>query len=157
MMEPTNAKGTPQVVACCISEHKGTRKHTVDALELKVGLGIVGDAHAGKWHRQVSLLSEEAVDTMRAKGLTLAPGDFAENILCKGIDLPTLPIGTVLHVGECVLAVTQIGKTCHNDCEIRRLTGMCVMPTDGIFCIVLHGGKVVPGDAIRIVGEDELA
>lgn len=146
-----------RVVACCISEKKGTRKHEVPELRLVVGSGIDGDAHAGAWHRQVSLLADESVDRMRERGLELAPGDFAENILTKGIAVRELPIGSVLAIGECRLVVTQIGKECHNDCEIRRLTGMCVMPTDGIFCVVARGGVVRPGDEIRLMGEGELA
>ena len=145
------------VVATCISEKKGTRKHPVDSIELVVGKGIEGDAHAGNWHRQVSLLADESVDLMRAKGISLAPGDFAENVLTRGIDVKKLPVGTTVAVGPARMVVTQIGKTCHNDCEIRRLTGMCVMPTDGIFCVVTRGGTVRAGDEVRVVGEDELA
>jgi cyclic pyranopterin phosphate synthase len=145
------------VVATCISEKKGTRKHPVDSIELVVGKGIAGDAHAGTWHRQVSLLANESVDLMRAKGIGLAPGDFAENVLTRGIDVKSLPVGTTVAVGPARMVVTQIGKTCHNDCEIRRLTGMCVMPTDGIFCVVTHGGIVRAGDEVRVMGEDELA
>lgn len=145
------------VVATCISEKKGTRKHPVDSIELVVGKGIAGDAHAGTWHRQVSLLANESVDLMRAKGIDLAPGDFAENVLTRGIDVKSLPVGTTVAVGPARMVVTQIGKTCHNDCEIRRLTGMCVMPTDGIFCVVTRGGIVRAGDEVRVMGEDELA
>ena len=144
-----------RVLACCISTKKGTRKTPVDHLDLAVGKGIEGDAHAGNWHRQVSLLADEAVERMRAKGLELHAGDFAENVLVSGMDLKELPVGTVLDDGTARLAVTQIGKTCHNDCEIRRLTGMCVMPTDGIFCIVIRSGALRAGDTIRIVPEDE--
>lgn len=147
-----------RVLACCVSEKKGTRKHEVPELQLAVGMGIQGDAHAGSWHRQVSLLANESVDRMRERGLELKAGDFAENILTEGIAVRELPIGTVIAVGDRVrLVVTQIGKTCHNDCEIRRLTGMCVMPTDGIFCVVARGGAVRPGDEISVMGEDELA
>ena len=99
-----------EVIAVCISEKKGERKHPVPEITLRCGHGIVGDAHAGNWHRQVSLLPEESVDTMRAPGLELHPGDFAENILTRGIALKTLPVGTRLRVGETVLEITQIGK-----------------------------------------------
>lgn len=116
---------------------------------MKENHGIIGDAHAGSWHRQISLLAQESVDEMRRTGLTLHAGDFAENILTEGIDLKHLPVGTVLRVGKTRLQVTQIGKECHNDCEIRRLTGKCVMPTDGIFAIVLTGGTIQPGDEIE--------
>ena len=138
------------VTAVCISEKKGTRKHAGPSIEVKRDPGIVGDAHAGNWHRQISLLADESVDTMRGKGVELQPGDFAENILTRGIELKTLPVGTVLRVGETRLQVTQIGKECHNDCEIRRLVGTCVMPTQGIFAIVLTEGTIRPGDTISV-------
>ena len=140
-------KGT--VLAVCISEKKGTRKHPVPSFMLKENHGIVGDAHAGAWHRQISLLADESVDKMRAKGAILQAGDFAENILTQGIDLKSLPIGTRLMIGEALLEVTQIGKECHSDCEIRRLTGQCVMPTEGIFAVVVKGGEIRPGDSIQ--------
>ena len=139
-----------QVVSVCISEKKGTKKHPVAEISLRPHHGIVGDAHAGDWHRQVSLLANESVDRMRKEGLTLAAGDFAENILTEGITLRTLPVGTVLRAGEVRLEVTHIGKECHNDCEIRRMTGMCVMPTDGIFAVVLNEGVIRPGDQIEV-------
>ena len=140
-----------EVIAVCISEKKGERKHPVPEIALRRDHGIVGDAHAGNWHRQVSLLAEESVDTMRALGLTLAPGDFAENILTRGIVLKTLPVGTRLRVGETVLEITQIGKQCHNDCAIKKTTGRCVMPTEGVFAVVLEAGAVRPGDKIEIL------
>ena len=138
------------VVAVSLSEKKGTRKTPREAIELVVGSGVAGDAHAGNWHRQVSLLPEESVDRMREKLPELSAGDFAENILTRGIDLKGLPVGTALAVGEAELIITQIGKTCHNDCEIRRLTGTCVMPTDGVFAVVTRGGLVRPGDPITL-------
>lgn len=151
-------KGT--VLAVCISERKGTRKHPISEISLKENYGIVGDAHAVDEyagdvrneyrHRQVSLLADESVDKMRLMGATLGAGDFAENILTNGIDLKSLPIGTRLNVGNAELEVTQIGKECHNDCEIRRLTGQCVMPTEGIFTVVIKGGTIRPGDSIEI-------
>lgn len=139
------------VEAVCVSERKGTRKHPVDAIELVVGAGVSGDAHAGNWHRQVSLLPAEAVDTLRDILPELAPGDFAENILTRGLDLKALPVGTVLTVGTAELVVTQIGKTCHNECEIRRLTGKCVMPSEGIFCVVTRDGVVRVGDRVTVM------
>ena len=139
-----------QVVSVCISEKKGTKKHPVAEISLRPHHGIVGDAHAGDWHRQVSLLANESVDRMRKEGLTLAAGDFAENILTEGITLRTLPVGTVLRAGEVRLEVPQIGQECHHDCEIRRMTGMCVMPTDGIFAVVLNEGVIRPGDQIEV-------
>jgi len=143
----------PSVVAVCLSEQKGTPKHPVPALELRVGIGIPGDAHAGPWHRQISLLAEESVDQMRAAGLELPPGIFAENILTRGLDLKSLPVGTVLRAGTALLAVTQIGKECHNACAIRQAVGRCVMPTDGIFAVVLKSGAVRPGDEIKVAEE----
>ena len=139
-----------EVIAVCISERKGIRKHEVPSIRVQCGHGIVGDAHAGNWHRQISLLAEESVDKMRALGLTLQPGDFAENILTRGLELKSLPIGTRLRVGETLLEVTQIGKKCHNDCEIKKLTGSCVMPTEGIFAIVLQEGEIFPGDTVAV-------
>lgn len=138
------------VVATSISVKKGTRKVPQESIALEVGLGVQGDAHAGAWHRMVSLLPEESVDEMRQMLPKLAAGDFAENILTRGLSLKELPVGTVLEVGECELAMTQIGKKCHNDCEIHRITGKCVMPTDGVFAVVTRGGTVRPGDPIRI-------
>lgn len=138
------------VVAVSISEKKGTRKKPQESIELVVGHGVAGDAHAGNWHRMVSLLPEESVDSMREVLPNLSAGDFAENILTRGLSLKELPVGTVLTVGECELAMTQIGKQCHNDCEIRRLTGKCVMPTDGVFAVVTRGGTVRPGDPIHV-------
>ena len=139
-----------EVIAVCISERKGIRKHEIPSIRVQCGHGIVGDAHAGNWHRQISLLAEESVDKMRALGLTLQPGDFAENILTRGLELKSLPIGTRLRVGETLLEVTQIGKKCHNDCEIKKLTGSCVMPTEGIFAIVLQEGEIFPGDTVTL-------
>lgn len=140
-----------QVVSVNISERKGIRKHRVPEIQLKCKHGIVGDAHAGDWHRQISLLAEESVDTMRALGVALHAGDFAENINTVGIDLKHLPVGTRLRIGETEVEVTQIGKECHSDCEIRRLTGKCVMPTEGIFAVVVTEGTVRPGDEIEIL------
>ncbi len=145
------ARGAATVEAVCVSEEKGTRKHPVDAIELVVGEGVSGDAHAGNWHRQVSLLPAEAVDELRDRLPDLAPGDFAENILTRGVDLKALPVGTVLRAGAAELVVTQIGKECHTACEIRRLTGRCAMPTEGIFCVVTRGGTVRAGDSLEVV------
>lgn len=138
------------VLAVCISEKKGVQKHPVPEIQLKRDHGIVGDAHAGNWHRQVSLLADESVDTMRAAGLTLMPGAFAENILTRGIALKTLPVGTRLRVGGVLFEVTQIGKQCHNDCAIKKAAGKCVMPTDGIFAVVLEEGTIRAGDNITV-------
>ena len=140
------------VTAVNISERKGTRKHQVPYIDLRLHHGIVGDAHAGDWHRQVSLLADESVDTMRAAcPIPLDAGVFAENINTRGIELKTLPVGTRLRIGEAELEVTQIGKQCHNDCEIRRTAGTCVMPTEGIFAIVMKEGRVQAGDKIEVL------
>ena len=142
------------VTAVNISEKKGVRKHEVPYIDLKCHYGILGDAHAGDWHRQVSLLAEESVDKMRALGLdNLTPGAFAENISTRGIDLKSLPVGTKLKIGEVLTEVTQIGKECHNDCAIKKATGQCVMPTEGIFVIVLRGGRVQKGDPVKVIAE----
>ena len=138
------------VIAVCISEKKGTAKHPVELIELKKRHGILGDAHAGDWHRQVSLLATESVDKMRRIFPDIPVGAFAENILTEGLQLSTLPVGTKLAVGECLLEITQIGKECHKDCAIRRQVGDCVMPREGAFAIVLTEGTIRPGDAIRI-------
>ena len=136
------------VLAVCISENKGERKKPVEAVELRENHGIVGDGHAGEWHRQVSLLAQESIDKMRALGLDVNAGDFAENITTSGIELVTLPIGSRLQIGETVLEVTQIGKECHTRCAIFYQAGDCVMPKEGIFARVITGGTIRPGDEI---------
>ena len=140
-----------RVLAVCISTRKGEKKHPVEAITLKIDHGIVGDAHAGHWHRQISLLASESVDKMREKGLTLEAGDFAENILTEGVALRTLPVGTRLRVGETELEITQIGKECHSDCEIKKKVGICVMPAEGVFAIVKREGTVKAGDEIEVL------
>lgn len=140
-----------KVLAVCISKKKGTAKHQVDAVEMRVDWGIVGDAHAANWHRQVSLLGQESADKVIAQGLKIKPGAFAENILTEGLVLYTLPIGTQMRLGTSLVEVTQIGKECHQGCAIRELTGDCVMPREGIFVKVLEDGMVKPGDAIQIL------
>ncbi len=137
-----------QIVAVCISENKGERKKPVESADLQPEHGIVGDAHAGEWHRQVSLLAQESIDKMRAMGLDVSAGDFAENITTSGIDLVSLPVGARLQVGEALLEVTQIGKECHARCSIYYQAGDCVMPREGIFTRVLSGGSIRPGDRV---------
>ena len=139
-----------KVLAVCISENKGERKQPAEEVELLENHGIVGDAHAGEWHRQVSLLAQESIDKMRALGLDVTAGDFAENITTSGIDLVSLPIGTQLQVGETLLQVTQIGKECHTRCAIFYQAGDCVMPKEGIFAAVVTGGIVRAGDRILL-------
>ena len=140
-----------EVVSVNISEKKGTVKREVPEIHLKLRHGILGDAHAGDWHRQISLLAEESVDKMRSLLPGLEPGAFAENINTRGLDLKSLPVGTRLRLGETVVEVTQIGKECHNDCEIKKRTGKCVMPTEGIFAVVVTEGTVRKGDKIEIL------
>ena len=143
-------KPSGKVLAVCISERKGTMKHPVSEVLLRAGHGIEGDAHAGPWHRQVSLLATESVELMRAVLPELPAGAFAENILIEGLEPKTLPIGTRLRVGGALLEVTQIGKECHKDCAIRQQIGDCVMPREGIFARVLMGGTVRPGDPVTV-------
>ena len=140
-----------KVVAVCISEKKGTMKFEVPEISLKKQHGIVGDAHAGDWHRQVSLLGSESVEKMKKTFPHIPIGAFAENILTQGITLYELPIGTRLRVGEALLELTQIGKECHSDCAIRKQVGDCVMPREGVFTKVLEEGVVRAGDSIEIV------
>lgn len=139
------------VVSLNISRVKGMKKEPVGEVTLRVDHGIEGDAHAGDWHRQVSLLARESIDRMIERGIDLAPGDFAENITTEGIDLPTLPVGTRLAVGETVLEVTQIGKKCHSGCAIFRQVGDCVMPREGIFTKVIRPGVIRPGNKVEVV------
>jgi len=141
----------PHVMATCISEKKGVRKVPVEAVTLRENHGIVGDAHAGDWHRQVSLLAEESIEKMRRLGLDVKSGDFAENITTSGIELVSLPIGTCLRVGEALLEVTQIGKECHTRCAIFYQAGDCVMPKEGIFAKVITGGVIRPRDEVRVI------
>ncbi|MDD7035841.1 MAG: MOSC domain-containing protein [Firmicutes bacterium] len=137
--------------AVCISEKKGEQKHDIGEAVLVEEHGIDGDAHAGKWHRQVSLLAVESVaKVQKALNFELKAGDFAENILTEGIELYTLPVGTKMTIGDAEAEVTQIGKECHQGCAIRELAGDCVMPREGIFVRVLKGGRVKIGDKVQV-------
>jgi MOSC domain-containing protein YiiM len=138
------------VVSVCTSAEKGIQKSPVAEVWTRAGHGIDGDAHAGPWHRQISLLADESAAKMRAAGATVGPGDFGENVLTAGIDLTALPIGAVLAVGGARLEITQKGKECHTRCAIFEAAGSCVMPTEGIFCRVLEGGPIRPGDPLRV-------
>jgi MOSC domain-containing protein YiiM len=140
-----------EVVAICCSEKKGEQKTLITSAVVKEDFGIVGDAHAGPWHRQISLLAQESIDKMRQKGLVLKHGAFAENIVTRGIDLLSLPVGTVLTLGEICLEITQIGKECHQRCAIYEQAGDCVMPKEGIFARVISGGVLRSGDSIGFV------
>ena len=141
----------PSVVAVCKSRKKGTRKEAVAEGLFKEDYGLTGDAHADcLTNRQVSLLAMESIDKMQSLGLKLQPGDFAENITTEGIDLIHLPVGSrILVGGEVILEVTQIGKECHTACAIRRQVGECIMPEEGVFARVVHGGLVRPGYIVK--------
>ena len=140
------------VLAVCKSEDKGTKKKPVESGLVKEAFGLVDDAHADCTpHRQFSLLAEESIEKMRQMGVNVGPGDFAENLTTQGIDLPRLPIGTRLLVGqEVLLEVSQIGKECHTRCAIFQQVGTCIMPLEGVFARVIRGGVVKPGDPIEV-------
>ncbi len=140
------------IQAVCISERKGEQKHPVETIHLRPGHGIEGDAHAGNWHRQVSLLGQESVDRLQEKvSIRLFPGAFAENILCGGIALCRLPVGTKLRVGSALCQVTQIGKERHAEGATRAQAGDSVMPREEIFAVVLEEGDTRPGDEISVL------
>jgi len=141
-----------RVVSVCTSAVTGVQKSPVAEVVARADHGIDGDAHAGPWHRQVSLLADESAAKMRAAGARVGPGDFGENVLTAGIDLTALPVGAVLAVGGARLEITQKGKECHSHCAIFDVVGTCVMPTEGIFCRVLAGGPIRPGDPVRVEG-----
>jgi MOSC domain-containing protein YiiM len=143
----------PSIVSINISTQKGVRKTPVEQCELIPNHGIKDDAHAADWHRQVSLLAVESIQTIIDKGLDVKPGDFAENITTKGIVLHTLPVGTRIKMGDVETEVTQIGKECHHGCEIRKLTGDCVMPREGIFVKILNQGTVKTGTEIKVLSD----
>ena len=142
-----------KIIAVSRSEHKGTKKINVLEGVLKENYGLVDDAHADSCtHRQVSLLAIESIEKMRRLGFTIGPGDFAENLTSEGIDLVSLPIGTRLSIGKgIILEVTQIGKECHTGCAIYRQIGKCIMPKEGVFAQVVHGGLVRAGDSIEVL------
>ena len=144
-----------EVIAVCTSRRKGTVKKNVGRAKLRVDWGIEGDAHAGNWHRQVSLLAWESIEKMRAKGLNVREGSFAENITTRGLELHTLPVGTKMRLGSALVEVTQIGKLCHSKCAIFQMVGDCVMPREGIFVRVLEEGEVAVGDPIEVLSLPE--
>lgn len=139
------------VIAVSISARRGIPKTNVESARLIAGRGIEGDAHAGGNHRQVSLLAIESIAKMKAKGLDVGPGAFAENITTEGVALAALQVGDLIEIGPCALVVTQIGKECHAPCEIGRAAGECVMPREGVFARVVVGGAIAPGDAIAVL------
>jgi MOSC domain-containing protein YiiM len=140
------------IKAISISKEQGTRKYNVPTAQLKADFGIEGDAHAGTWHRQVSLLAEESIEKMRAKGATVTSGDFAENITTEGIELQSLTIGSKLRLGSVAeVEITQFGKQCHSGCAIFQQIGDCIMPREGVFAKVTKPGQVKPGDTIEVL------
>lgn len=144
-----------KIIAVCISEKKGTQKRDIRSCKLIEQFGLEGDAHAGKWHRQISLLAKESANSMREKGLNIKDGDFGENIVTEGIELKSLPIGTLLKIGEGILIrVTQIGKLCHDRCAIYYKAGDCIMPREGIFAEIITGGTIKVDDEITVLEKD---
>lgn len=149
MSTATEVKGRVKTVS--VSRKKGVKKTNVEQVRMMVNYGIERDAHAGKWHRQVSFLSSESIDQARQQGLDVTFGDFAENIATTGIDWKTLPLGTRVKLGDAVLVeITQIGKECHNKCAIYYKAGDCIMPREGVFARVLAEGKIHCGDPVQI-------
>lgn len=145
-------KQTGVVLAVNISKVKGVIKESIPFGEFQEDFGLVGDAHAGKWHRQVSLLAQESIDKMTQLGVEgLCSGKFAENITTQGLVLHALPVGTRVKIGETVHEVTQIGKECHSGCAIKVQVGQCIMPKEGIFTRVITGGTVQVGDVIEVL------
>lgn len=142
---------TARVISVNTSDCTGVKKTPQPQVELVVESGIAGDAHAGPWHRQVSLLAVESIERMRVAGADVSPGDFGENVTTEGIVVHELPVGTRLSVGPVLVEVTQIGKVCHDRCAIYHQVGDCVMPREGIFVRVLQGGVIRPGDALEVV------
>ena len=145
-----------KILSLCISEKKGTLKTEINEANFIEDFGIENDAHAGKWHRQVSLLEFNKIDEFRKKGANVDFGAFGENIVLEGIELHTLPIGQLIKIGDVLLEVTQIGKKCHDKCQIYYQVGECIMPKNGIFTKVLKGGKVKVGDECSLVKSDKM-
>lgn len=143
-----------KVIAACISEQKGTQKKNVHKVHVIEDWGIEKDAHAGKWHRQVSLLSYEIIEEFKKKGAPVVDGSFGENLIISGYDFKTLPVGTKFKCNDVILELTQIGKQCHSGCEIYKIMGDCIMPREGVFTRVLHGGDISEGDEFMILEEN---
>ena len=144
-----------KILGICISEKRGTEKHEIQEANLVKDWGIEGDAHGGKWHRQVSLLSYETIENFKAEMAGASPlvtdGSFGENIIIEGIDFKNLSVGTKLQIGQTELLITQIGKECHSQCIIGQTVGRCIMPEEGVFAQVLTGGKVEPGEEVTVL------
>lgn len=140
-----------KVMGICISEKRGTQKKEVGEANIVEGWGIEGDAHGGNWHRQVSLLSFEKIEAFRKKGAEVDFGAFGENLIVEGYDLRTLPLGSRFRIQDAELELTQIGKECHSHCEIYKKMGECIMPREGVFTKVIHGGRIKNGDAVELI------
>ncbi len=143
------------VIAVCVSEKKGTQKTNVKTANFIENWGIEHDAHAGDWHRQVSLLSHDRVEEFRARGAQVEDGAFGENLVVSGFDFKTMPIGTRFRCNDVVLELTQVGKQCHAHCEIYKVMGDCIMPREGVFTRVLHGGTISVGDTLTVCTPDQ--
>ena len=144
-----------EIIAICISEKRGTQKKRIPEAEFVEDWGIKGDAHAGKWHRQVSLLSHDKIEAFRARGAEVTDGAFGENLVVEGFDFSKMAVGTRFRCNDVILELTQIGKECHNGCEIFKKMGDCIMPREGVFTRVLHGGIVREGDELVVLEEKE--
>lgn len=140
-----------RVMGICISEKRGTQKKEIGEANIVEGWGIEGDAHGGNWHRQVSLLSFEKIEAFRKKGAEVDFGAFGENLIVEGYDLRTLPLGSRFRIQDAELELTQIGKECHSHCEIYKKMGECIMPREGVFTKVIHGGSIKNGDAVELI------
>ena len=143
-----------KVTAVCISTEKGTQKQNIGEGVFIEEFGIEGDAHAGKWHRQVSLLSQDKIEEFRARGAEVEDGAFDENLVVQGIDFRSLPVGTRLRCNDVILEMTQIGKECHHGCQIFRKMGEGIMPREGVFARVIHGGRIRGGDEMKVVDNE---
>ena len=139
-----------KIIAVCTSERKGIQKHDVHTAHFSVNWGIDGDAHAGRWHRQVSLLSADKIEAFNQRGANVVPGAFGENLVVDGFDFRALPVGTLLRCGDVLLEMTQIGKECHSHCEIYKKMGECIMPREGVFARVITPGTISVGDEMSI-------
>ena len=142
-----------KVIAVCISPEKGTQKTNVGSARFLEDWGIENDAHAGNWHRQVSLLSHDKIEAFRARGAQVEDGAFGENLVVAGFDFKSMPIGTKFRCNDVLLELTQVGKECHSHCAIYKVMGDCIMPREGVFTKVLHGGTISVGDELTIVEE----
>ena len=147
-------KTAGRVRAICISEKRGTEKHAVAEAKFEKGFGIVGDAHAGHWHRQVSLLSYDKVKEFNSRGADVQDGAFGENLVVEDLDFRSFPVGTILRCQDVVLRMTQIGKECHHGCQIFQKMGDCIMPREGVFAKVIRGGTIRTGDVMKVEEDD---